>query len=432
MLNRLLLPVLLFSALSAFPQSIDDLLDEAWAKYDSSPQECVEILNRAIQRAQDENLHEMELQALEMKGIVYDELGYGNKAMDIYMDVLKEREKEGDQYAMISLNLNLGILHARIENIAKSKLHYQEALRLAQLEDDLEGKLDAINNLGAIASKTKNFDESIAYFNSILEMEGLEQDYYFTSHTNLGTAYRRAKNQKQALYHFKEAQQFMSDDKGYQRLSYLINLGIALRLDEQYNRSEETLHEAYKLASEIQNRSKKSNTTLELAFLYKELDQDSAAYYWLNEHMMLKDSLNVAQNNKYFTTLNTVYEVDKKERDIAKLEQEKTQRTRRIWTISAIAIVFILLLLALSTVLRTKLKQRKQQQEIQELQLEKQQAEITKFKDELHLKTANLLERNRMLQKIENGPKICYFHSEISIIHALSFQHLVKMTLAHE
>lgn len=397
----LVLPILLLCSVDAFNQSIDDLLDEAWSKYDSSPQECVEILNQAIQKSRDDNQKQKELEALEMKGIVYDELGYGNKAMDIYMDVLKARETEGNQYAMISLNLNLGILHARIENIDQSKYHYQEALRLARELNDLEGELNAINNLGGIASKNGNFDESIAYFNSILAMEGLEDDYYFTSHTNLGTAYRRANNPKQALHHFTEAEQFMSEEKGFLRLSYLINLGIALRMDEQYSRSEKTLLEAYDLASSIQNRSFKSNTTVELAVLYKELKQDSTAYYWLNEHLMLKDSLNVAQNNKYFTTLNTVYEVDKKEQDIAKLKQEKEARNRRIWTISATSIVIILLLLALATILRTKLKQRKQQQEIQALQLEKQQADLEKYKGELNLKTENLLERNRMLQKIE-------------------------------
>ncbi|MGB1032809.1 MAG: tetratricopeptide repeat protein, partial [Flavobacteriales bacterium] len=360
----------LFCAFTVFSsaQSIDQLLDSAWENYENSPQEALELVDQAILLSRKQKNEALELEALEMKGILFDELGYDNKAIDLYIEVLERRQKAGERELLISLYLNLGILYQRLNQIDEAESYFDQALILAKEFNDHEGAFFAENNLGTIYSQQKNFNKALALFRN--QLTQLEQSGNTdplgigTVYSNIGVAFDRSQKYDSARWNYNKS---LSILKGENNIQYAIVLNSLGKMEAKLG----NLEEGEKHIKESETYSRKLNISqlllknvVSLAQINNEKGKFKEAAQYYQEAAALTDSLKERNSSKYINTLKTVYEVDKKERQIDQLAIAKKEQEQTIsWLIIFAALVFVLL--AMSIVwYRTRLLKKKREQEI--------------------------------------------------------------------
>lgn len=121
----------------------------------------------------------------------------------------------------------------------------------------------------------------------------------------------------------------------------------------------------------------KANALIALAEYYNRTGNQSAAYQTLQEATLLSDSVLAAANIKQANTLAAVYENDKKEKEIAKLELDKKIQAADVRQSALLNTIFIiaiaaLLLIGFSLYLNFQKSRKIERQRIAELEKEKQ------------------------------------------------------------
>ncbi|MEO0403566.1 MAG: tetratricopeptide repeat protein [Bacteroidota bacterium] len=393
------------TAYSQEQSEIDKMLDEAWFGYSENPRRSLEILDDVIAIAKKDNNRDDQLTALEMKGIVYEELGFMNKASDIYLNLLKERESKGEFDELISLYLNLGSINIELQNTDAAKEYLDKAAELSTEYNELIGELYAKGSLATIYSKTGDTDTAIAIFQEQIPIYDSLGHGLSINLSNIGLAYERGNQLDSALLYYQRAFEELSPDDLHSKAMIINNkAGIYHKLKRIPEAKEQALL-SLNLSDSlgiIDLSHKNYELLAQLEFdLYNY--QQASEYY--KKTVALQDSLSEIADSKYLTTLSTVYEVDKKEKEIANLDEDKKQQQETIGRLILVSSIVVLALILTFVWFRFRLITRKREQEITELQLAQQNTELEKYRDQLQLRTKNLLEKNRLVKEIQKELK---------------------------
>ena len=349
-----------------------------------------------------------------MMGNAYDEMGESKAALTKHLEALANFENLKDSAAMgITFN-SLGIDYHNLGQYNKAIEQYKNANDIAKSFDDKYGLYYATNNIGTIYHDWKKFKPALEYYQKALDIANDldDQTYIGISLQNVGVAYRKLGNNKKALEYLEQSlkvSQEIGDSKGIYN-SHL-NRG---RIFERMGESDQAIlsfKSALVAAEKMGNKSKKAEALLNLVREYlrnnylqnasrlaprmellmggveetnlkKDIYEALSEYYsktgdfknaYSNylEFTALKDTLFNQDSRKEISEMQTLYELDKKEKEILiqNLKIEK-QQNRLYYILSAIALLIILSSLLFS---RYKLKQKNFRAELERKNIEIEQ-----------------------------------------------------------
>jgi len=396
--------ILIFTILGGLDltaQNVNDLLDQAWENLELKPTFSLELLDKAILKSVQTGDKEAELEALEMKGIVYDELNFSNKAVEIYLEVLKRRKEQKDTLGIVSPLMNLGVVYQKLERYTEAEKFLLEARDLATKKQDTSWIVAINANLGINFSRLKQYAKAEQLFKQTISMSPIDSLSIYNLKTNLALAYQRKGDIEEALELNKEVLKFYESKSRIAEGNVRGNLGRCYALLKEYDKARSYALQAHLIAQENGYTNLAISSSRNLSRIFEEIGEFEQALEWSQTTMRLTEQLDSTRNAQYITTLNTVYELDQKNSDIAKLKVEKSERTKRMWQVlsGAIAVVLLLLLILLRN--RLKLQKQESARKIEQQENANRAKELALYKVQLNEKTNHLLERNRLVTQLE-------------------------------
>ena len=334
------------------------------------------------------------------------------EALAINFKSLKIFEKVGDEVKQaISLG-NIGNLYYELEQNKPAEQFYRKSLALARKTNHLITIGNDLVNIGGLKFEygvqfdklvnVQELDSALIYFSEAeTVLNTINATYNLAAvYNNIGRIYTIKQNHKKALDYYEKAlkaREILEDKYGI-GLSY-INLAETERLLGNNTKCIDYLIKASDIFLSLKNYLNLKQAYAKLAEAY-ELKKDypaSLKYYQL--FASYKDSIYNEDNAKQMAEMQTKYDVEKKDLELAKnkAEIETKEKQAYIKNIIIIAIVVLMLLVAITGFLFYRKKQIEQQAKLD--------AEIASQKE---IRTKAILEaeekeRRRIAQDLHDG-----------------------------
>ncbi len=318
-------------------------------------------------------------------GILNKNLGNYPDAIRNHLEALKIRESIGDSAGIAMSRNNIGSVYFVQNNFPEALKNYEVALEIRKNLSDKKGVAGTLNNIGNIYVRQEKFTEALRHYFLALQtaQEIGEKKLTAECFNNIGNCYYKQGYNEKARENFKAAlslQEVLGDKRGM--ITTCKNLGFTHLEENKYDDVLRYLDTAMDLARSIKARDQEMVLYFDYATLYSRMKKYDLAYKNLQFHSDLKDTLLSAEKNQQIAELQTRYETEKKDREIALLNKEKALKTEQLKSEQTMrksilfgAIMAILLIVILVNRYRVLTEQRKKtekaefEKELHELQM---------------------------------------------------------------
>jgi len=322
--------------------------------------------------------------ALFQKALIHENKENYYTALDNYFESLKSYRTNEDLQKQKNLFLRIAFIYQQLNNDEKALEYYQHALKIYQQMhgSNATNIAEGINTIIAgIYFKQGEFSKTRFYLDKINPEipDTLEPivtgDYY---RLNGQLAYKEGKKDT-ALNYLKEALTYYNDMR-QMHMDEIVTIctdiaGIKLEAGEMAE-AKKYAEQALATAQESGHKATLARALKCMATYYSKTNNLPAAYAALERAIILNDSVLAEANIKQANTLAAIYENDKKEKSITKLEADKTIQAatviqKSLWNTIFIITIAALLLSGFLVYRNFKNKQKLEQQKIAELEKEK-------------------------------------------------------------
>ncbi len=290
--------------------------------------------------------------------VTYKNMGLIEKAIQMTLEGVRIDEQTGNTAGIIAKNNNLGNFYLNL-NVVDSAIYYtQRSLETAKTIGASNSIVISISNLAELYILEEQFGLALSYMNEALEIAD-----------SVGITDMREK-------------------------FHLLNAQIKLRRSE-YDSAIHYAKRALESSSKYQNLRYSSDLTLILSHAYQSKNQADSSLKYLNQHLVLKDSLFNKDNQRTFTKLYSQIENLEKQKQIDQLKFENIEAGLRnkltIWMFSSALVILTLIFLVY-----------RNRQMLRESRL-KRKLEVNQHKLSGH--TLNMVYRNNSFTEIEEEIK---------------------------
>ena len=246
-----------------------------------------------------------------------------NNATNLYLKAVQLCEKNQLNYTK-NLYHSLGVLFHLTDNYEKAKLYYTKAIPLEKKEKDSLLLARSLANLASINSTQENFKKAEELF-----LESLKCPSSFeikrTTYANLGNLKIREKKFDDALKYLEKVMvKNPETGEGPDEIdfSYLLDAKTGAR---NFSGVDTIIPNAIKLYKSTPDLRDKSILLRALGNLYHAMGQYDKASLAKDEYILIYDSLKAKQRDEVVYEMETKYQTQKKEEEIAKQEKEKNR-----------------------------------------------------------------------------------------------------------
>lgn len=259
-------------------------------------------------------------------GIIYNEQGSFDKALESHFASLKINEELQDKKGISASMNNMGLIYDKQGNNDKALESHLASLKIKEETGDKKGAAASFNNLGLIYHKQGNYEKALEFQFKALKLgeEIGNKGVIGNAYNNMGNIYNsQGKNEKALESYFaslkiKEAN---GDKKGIAVANN--NIGNIYLRQNKIEEARKTLFASLSIAKEIglKERMKRSYELLSLC--------DSATGNWKGAfeyhrlYSQINDSMFNEQSSKQIAEMQTKYDTEKKEQEIILLTKDK-------------------------------------------------------------------------------------------------------------
>ncbi|MDP2385215.1 MAG: tetratricopeptide repeat protein [Bacteroidota bacterium] len=259
-------------------------------------------------------------------GVVQYNAGNYEKALPYYIESLDYYEKKNDLKYQAYFAGNIGGIYRALDEMEQAKKYYKQAVALAEKSGNKKSMGIAYNNFGSQLMVEKNYEEAEKMLTkSLLLKEELNesQGISYTLHS-LAELYDKKKDYKNAKL-VAERILKLNETTGDKKLQIfaLEDLGdVHLKLLDT-TQAEKYFLQAYKLSKETENMQTLSNAAYSLALINNGKREYKKALDYYAEYTSARDSVFKTEKFKSINEMQSKYESEKKEQQIALLSKEK-------------------------------------------------------------------------------------------------------------
>lgn len=266
-------------------------------------------------------------------GVANDQLGKFKEALSFYFKALKIYETEKD-YPKIAMSLgNIGIIYKQQKSFDKAYHYYKRANEIYLQQNDDFGIMVTNGNIGSVLIDLKRFKESISYSEKAKEgYEKLKYDRYVPySISNIAIAYDSLKNYNAAEKQYEKAIELHKKfGNNYETANILNALSSCLIKQKRFQESIVKSTESLEYINKTEAKKLLVNQLQNLAKAYAGLGNYSKAFLYSERYNTIKDTLFENEKTKAIFELETRYETEKKEKDLANEKVKVAQRELEI------------------------------------------------------------------------------------------------------
>ncbi|HHC79112.1 MAG TPA: tetratricopeptide repeat protein [Flavobacteriia bacterium] len=324
----LLIPIFIFSQNVSEKQQLQAAIDTtstisdkvtlyadlAWEYIIIENDSALLIANKSLTFSKENNYKLGEAISLETKGLYYEAVkGDYSLASKFYFEGIKICEANDLAYAT-SIYHSLGVMFHTSDNYKKAKEYYTIAYKRAKAENNLSLQKKCLVNLGSVNSSLKNYNEAEKLLLESLNIN-VQREMDFSIYANLGNLYIRQKKYKKAIPFLEKATvQHPDNTDSEEHLSFLIDAKTALKDSANMK---PILKRAINYANESNALRKKSIMILSISNYYTQFGDYKKALNYRDEYLYLYEEIKKRQRDETVYELETRYQTEKKEREIA-------------------------------------------------------------------------------------------------------------------
>ncbi len=290
---------------------------------------------------------------------IYNTIGKKDSAFYYLYQAIHYSETAQDSGGIANSYTELGRLFSEYSENEKALKYLQQALDILLRLDNLDDITAGYSNLGDFYFKENDFHRALAYYNSAYSNAKLSGNITNIANSNINIAlcYNNLKQYKQAKSHYRAALEFyiQQDFKSDIALVYY-NLGVLYEHTNLYDSSLVCLNTSLSISRTINNSTQVANCLKDISFVYSQIGDYKQAFVYQLQYAALKDSLHNNEKVKQIAEMQTKYETEKKEQQIAFLDE---QNIAKAYQRNFFIICFILVLLLVGVIInRYRLKQK--------------------------------------------------------------------------
>lgn len=267
-------------------------------------------------------------------GLLHRYFGNYDESILFHINALKNYEFLKDSSSMAAATNSLGVIYRNLGYYETAYRYYTKALKLRKELDDKHELSESYNDLGSFYWYKGNYAKALEYYSLALDLRRIyceSKDHLAGSLNNIGNTYRELNKPDKAFLYYKESLE-LSIKIGDQKLSAVTqkNLAELFKKEKKYDESIEYLNKAFVLADSVNY----TRVKLELFFLayeiYKAKGDINNSLTNFEKYIALKDSIFSGNVQKRISEYATRYEIEKKELEFERKENEKEASFRYI------------------------------------------------------------------------------------------------------
>lgn len=258
--------------------------------------------------------------ALNNTGVVYLYMSDYPRALEYYLQSLRLLEELNNEIATANALTNIGIIHKNMGDYGKALEYHQNALRLYERLGNKQGLANAYGNIGVVYDGLSNSTGALEVYQKALALnESLGNKKRIASDlTNIGIIYNGLGDYQTALDYFKKALPLYEESGDRNSMSILLNQMGDIYADvpagdPQFTKAMESLDRSLKIAQETGAPDRQSESWGSLARLHEKQGNYQEALHAYQQHIIFRDSIYNAENEREITRREMQFEFEKKE-----------------------------------------------------------------------------------------------------------------------
>jgi class 3 adenylate cyclase len=265
-------------------------------------------------------------------GAVYYAEGDDTKALDFYLRSLQAAEETTDTLRIVTANLNIGTIYLKnADTHDQAKGYYLAALPLIEKLGLLDAEGTATVNLGEIYYGKGRIDSTIYYDTALYYYERALEAFQLSSAGNvpfamkcIGKVYMQRGEYDRAIDIQRGAYELAAkSDTKLEMTGSLLGLAETYLQQGDIYSAISTYKRAELIAEEIGVKNELRNVYQGLAESYAKISDYNNAYRYQTLLTKIKDTLNIAANDRQIQTIQFNYELEKREGQIELLTTDK-------------------------------------------------------------------------------------------------------------
>lgn len=262
-------------------------------------------------------------------GIIYFNKGKYDKALQIFLEVIPYYDNKANAQNKALTLSNIAAIYSYQGSKKLALDYYKDSYRLMKTTGYEKGIAICANNLGSAFKSQNQIDSALYYVLESTEMKRKFNDKrsLSSSLSNLAQLYYSLGNTEKATLYLQECitlQEEMGDLKGIS--SSLMTKGDMLKTANDAAGALQQYNKALAIAREIGDINTSHISSYKCAVTAYELKQFEEAAKFMYAYTIYNDSLVSLEKARSFTEMQTRFETEKKEKEIALLNQKNAQK----------------------------------------------------------------------------------------------------------
>ncbi len=324
-------------------------------------------------------------------GVIYYFLTAYDKALESYYASLKISEENIDSVEISRASNNIGLVYSEINSFENALKYYRRALDYITLNTDYYFISNIFNNIGIIYRHQQKIDSAFHFYNKALIINKNIGDIrsLAKNRNNLGNLYNDIEDYKSAEIQYREAL-FLNRTSGnnFEMARNYINLSDITAKKGDYTTSQAFLDSSRQLLTEIKSKDIMLGYYMALIDLRKNEGRFEVLPPLYEDYISLHDSLYSNALNSQLQKQHSIYEISKKNNEIAVLKAKNQLQTLKISQERTFRISFIIasiLLLVILILMINRYRIKSQMSKRLEKKVDERTRELEQAKDKAEL-----------------------------------------------
>lgn len=331
-------------------------------------------------------------------GNIYNLKGDYSLAAANLFKAVKIYEKLNDSYGLGMGYYNLARTFFMQEKFNEAIEYVHKSRKERTKQNDKSGIATTYILEANAKERLKKYEEAAADINKAIAIQKEINDVYNLqySYTILGNIFYNYHQFDLALEYYLKSREISLETDNIQAMASIdYSIGSIYQEKGNYPKALEFQLNSLKIAKEINGKEEIKNSLLALSQTYSKTKNYAKAFEYINEYMIVKDSLLNEANTKQLNQFLTQYESDKKQKEIELLTKDKVitdERIARQNIITYTVVTGLLLVLVLAFISYKRYREKK-----------KANIEITHQKEIIEEKNKEILDSIHYAKRIQKA-----------------------------
>lgn len=289
---------------------------------------------------------------LYQKAVIYSYQGNYEESLSSYLRILKIYESIDEQYSSATTLNSIGIIY---KNLEKYDLALESCNRALAMFKEIDAKIDiadCLHNIGNVYAEKEEYQKALDYYQESVAIDRELENKWGIAYQleTIGTVYTHLNRLDEALSYNLRALKIREEIGQKKEIAMSLNkAGFTLWKMGNYDEAIAYLSQGLATSRKIGSKPEIEQAYFNLAHAFAGKRQHEKAFEYYQLYVDIKDSIVNEASTKQINELQTQYETEKKEQEIALLTKEqeiqnaeiKYQRTLKNAFIGGIVLIFV-------------------------------------------------------------------------------------------